>query len=69
VGEAREQSQRVLLMDLGLITNNFNNSIYSSEIIVRSLGLNDIFTFQVVHFCNVPIPSSLVQDQQQRIKT
>jgi hypothetical protein len=58
----------VLLMGLGLITNIFNNSIYSSEIIVKSLGLNDIFTSQVVHFCNVPIPSSLVQDQQQRDK-
>jgi hypothetical protein len=68
VGEAKEQLQRVLLMDLGLITNILNNPIYSSEIIVNSLGLNDIFTSQAVHFCNVLIPSSLMQDQQQRGK-
>jgi len=68
VGEAKEQLHKVLPMDLGLITNILNNSIYSNEIIVKSLGLNDIFTFQAIHFCNVLVQFSLVQDQQQRDK-
>jgi hypothetical protein len=65
-GEANEQLQRVLLTDLRLITNIFNNLVHSNQNAIKSLGLNDTFTSPYVHPFNVCIIFNHVQEKKSR---
>jgi hypothetical protein len=61
VSKANEQLQGVLLIDLRLITNIFNNLTPSNQNVIKSLGLNDTFTSPYVHPFNLPILFNHVQ--------
>jgi hypothetical protein len=63
MNEANEQLQGVLLIDLRLITNIFNNLVHFNQNVIKSLGLNKIFTFLDVHPFNVPILFNHVQEK------
>lgn len=66
VSEANEQLQGVLLTNLRLITNIFNNLAHSNQNVIKSLGLNDTFTSPYVHPFNVPILFNRVQEKKSR---
>jgi hypothetical protein len=66
VSEANEQLQGVLLIDLRLITNIFNNLAHSNQNVIKSLDLNDTFTSPYVHPFNVHILFNRMQKKNLR---